>query len=1042
MSQQVLPLVFAGGMDQNNNTIVGPPGIQRLERARFVEPGNIAISNGYQWATGFSFANGMRQVFQVGQNRVLVASDGSGNYSVKTLAPDGGVVSRNYQIPAVEAPYRIIFNPSLTTAYVPPKAGDCVRVSRIANGDSIWTLFATWNTSVSTLTAFGIFSGTKQISSGIVTTPQGNTQNFGVAQHNRANNERWAWSKVGAYIHLLQLAYSGYYSWSVYRVFSNAGYNGLWLRDAACSTPASGNPSIYFLADDNNVYGFETGSSTTLTPFGVAVTGGATGTPIGIAAFGNYLVRITTTGWCKAFRLSTGLGVGSEIQTVSGSYSAINKATIGAGASTEEYCAAVEETHTYGTRCVALVQLTNPGGAGLSAGGTYRLGHASLCGRPFIRENRWYVPIMDDCVISRTFRVQDITEQYSNRSLVFAAQGEMPTATQIDCGTTAVGATQFCESNDLSDLFYFEDPILATNKRAAVFAFSAVNSGNLTGSNCVLNASALVVPVDTLINPVLGLQPIPVDGNHSIVSAGIPWLEGADTLAAGYKTDFPRLVLVEGAAGSTFPTGAVYQYSFVFEHRDASGNYYRSAPAQPLSIIPSVGRATIDIQVVLVPFEFPGSTGIIRIYRTTTNGTVFYDTGLTITTPSGDYVVSDATTDANLINGTILYTQAQNAFGGLKPKYGVPPHRFGARGKDRIAVGGIERANRIRWSLTFFPGEGVAFPHPSEAGWFQDFPAQELTAVWALDDAWVIASRDRIWLVYGQGPDDNGQNGSFEPPRLISANRGVITHKSLCEIPEGLLFQAEDSQIYLLVRGQYQVVWFSSQVKNELFDGLVNGRVLNPIVGAVYNESLQTVHFWRWAASGLDSSPLVYDIRMKSWSLDGDGISNGLTGCLSAGAIRIPGPTGVPTPTVASVTDDKLTWEIVDRSYTGSQSPSGASWQATLTTNDFAPFGFGGWGRVQTVGAIVGLDSGNALLGLSLWRNRRQGIADESAFLTETEGVRSEEYPQLTHAVNLDKMSALRVAISWTGKNIRPAGLVMQLESEQRAERTGTSKRT
>jgi hypothetical protein len=316
---------------------------------------------------------------------------------------------------------------------------------------------------------------------------------------------------------------------------------------------------------------------------------------------------------------------------------------------------------------------------------------------------------------------------------------------------------------------------------------------------------------------------------------------------------------------------------------------------------------------------------------------------------------------------------------------------------------------------------------------------EDINGVAALDDAWIIFSRGKIWSVFGLGPDDNGTSGSFESHRILSPDRGLLTWKSIGESSDGLYFQSTDSQLYLIQRGQMTVVQISYPVQDTLRLGMVGNKLKNPVVATLVHTTHQTVHFVRAPMhDGSDSPPVVFDRRTNFWSTDGDGVSEGLKGAIGGAMLTDTfGALIVGCETLATVTP---TWLTVENATGGAIAAIQGTWTALVETNDVAPFGVAGWGKVSRIG-LVGYSSTNTSYALSAWRDRNQATADDTATLTLSDSGGA-DFPFLQRSPAVDKCSAIRIRLEWSDRATFPAAIVLRVEQSLDAQRTATTRRT
>lgn len=450
-----------------------------------------------------------------------------------------------------------------------------------------------------------------------------------------------------------------------------------------------------------------------------------------------------------------------------------------------------------------------------------------------------------------------------------------------------------------------------------------------------------------------------------VVGGGYPFAVGnrIDSAGLSYQPSQPVVLAATGplAAFGSMSDG-VYQYVKVLETLDSMGNIIRSMPSDIGTVTLSGGTTNQAVNVFFAenPPQLPGvDSGTSRwvIYRTTASGTVFHNVSKgSYFSAYTDVGFTDKLSDSDIASLPILYSQGQNgAVSGQKPNYAIPPCRCIWQGRDRYIVGGLENPRRVRLSKLFQDGERAQFTHPSEAQWSVDVE-DDVIGVAQLDEAWLVLCQSSIYAFFGAGPDDTGAGGEFEVPRCISRQIGCHSWRSLCEIPEGLLFQGQDSIIYLVMRGTLQVVSFSEKVRNLLVN-IATGQSLGWVSAVVRHETRGTLHFVRNTGA-----PLVYNTVTSSWSVDTDWVSDGLTGAISACQARVRRalPTGqqytesFPTVYLAT-TGGRIIYEGCNDGADMSMGPSGAvHWRPFVESNDMALFGLMGWGETPIVSLMFG----------------------------------------------------------------------------------------
>lgn len=539
-----------------------------------------------------------------------------------------------------------------------------------------------------------------------------------------------------------------------------------------------------------------------------------------------------------------------------------------------------------------------------------------------------------------------------------------------------------------------------------------------------------------------GYQHSPIEAYQQaadLVSGGVPVSIGNRLDSAGCLFSVP-VPTVEAVTGAGLPNGT-YLYTLLLELQDSQGRVTRSAPSIPVSVTTTTGTNKVNVTTLVNLPRIPGlSTDNASwvLYRTLADGTVFYR--LTVLTGVDEVVFSDSTSDATLKASSILYTQGSGGgLSGITPSYGVPPCRCIWYGRDRVIVGGLELPRRVRWSKLFYPGEGVSFAHPSLAQWFYDVD-DDVTAVAQLDDAWLVFCRTSIFAIYGNGPDDTGANGSFDAPRCISRSFGCHSPRSLLEIPEGVLFQGQDGGVYLVARGTLQVVWWSEKVRNLLGD-VGTGLPMGWITAVIAHESKNTIHFVRDT-----SPPLVYDKRIQAWAVDTDWHSPGLIGAVAGCVAHLP----AATQTLQNATDENfslfigttdghLIYEGCNNGVTITTGPDGTvKWKPLLETSDVSLFGLMGWGATSRISMLFGAGASaipcETPVTVTIFNDQRRGDDVSTEVEVPHEFTHVSQYVTSVVAPQFPKASTVRLRVEWDKESF--VGLAIEVDQKPRTERT------
>lgn len=285
--------------------------------------------------------------------------------------------------------------------------------------------------------------------------------------------------------------------------------------------------------------------------------------------------------------------------------------------------------------------------------------------------------------------------------------------------------------------------------------------------------------------------------NLHIAGGFMKMYDGQQVVEHGFHL-FPEGLSV----GATSTTGGAlsdgtYEYAAVYAWNDAQGNTHRSAPSIA-EVVTLNGATATQTQTINVPTLrlTDKKDVIIELYRTESNGTIFYKVSSISNPPQNDTTVdsiaiTDGVSDADLINNEVLYTT-----GNVLENLPAPASDLIAAFKNRIFTIN-STSDRLFYSKITFEGFPVEFNDtlqiavPEVGG--------NTTAIKEMDDKLVIFKRDAIYFISGDGPNNLGEQDTFIEPELISAEIGCINEKSVVLTPSGLFFKSQKG-IYLLSR--------------------------------------------------------------------------------------------------------------------------------------------------------------------------------------------------------------------------------------------------
>lgn len=301
-----------------------------------------------------------------------------------------------------------------------------------------------------------------------------------------------------------------------------------------------------------------------------------------------------------------------------------------------------------------------------------------------------------------------------------------------------------------------------------------------------------------------------------------------------------------------------YSYCAIFERTDSMGNVVWSGTSEPKTITTLVGHhpyVTVQGYDASALAGAPYGTFRVVLYRTTDNGTVFYRVG-SQESFTGVAQFEDTMADALLETMPVLYRQP-GTIGTSQPRQAPPAFSCETIHQDRLF--GANGKN-VWYSAVAVQGEST---------WFSDafqFPVEgggNITALSSQDGHLYIFKSDRIFYVDGQGPPENGGNGTeFSSPIELPTTVGCVDPRSVVRTQAGIMFQSTRG-IELLTRKQ-EVMWIGEGVDDHVASFPV-------CTSAVLDEATSRVMFTLAqyeSPSALGSGCiLVYDFTVNMWSV-------------------------------------------------------------------------------------------------------------------------------------------------------------------------------
>lgn len=428
-------------------------------------------------------------------------------------------------------------------------------------------------------------------------------------------------------------------------------------------------------------------------------------------------------------------------------------------------------------------------------------------------------------------------------------------------------------------------------------------------------------------------------------------------------SNFPVVESVTGGGGGAMPAATDYLYRAVYEYLDLQGRRHRSAPSDPFAYNSGANTsATLVMKPLIADTHFPGGAVSLHVYRTLGGQGTYHRvtpaTGAPLGgTPAGAISVAtvsfaDTMSDTTAGGQEFIYTD-----GGVADNTLAPPSTFATVCAGRVWLGGQLDRNVVTASKLLAEGEPTQF---SDLDAFSVFLPQKCTGIASLDGTVVAFARERIYLIQGEGPNDQGV-GQFSPPGELPTDVGCVDWRSVVETSIGIFFQSKRG-IFLLPRGFNTPAFVGAEVEDTLRAYPI---VLSAtLVSSQANQGQATlgeitVRFVvatdEAAQSPTATKVLVYDVRTGGWSVDVAFTANAYSLCGTWNDTFVVPKTSIGLASLASISVEDPATFAEDATFI----------QTQLGTGDIRPFGVGGYGQFNKV-LLLGEYRGNASLLVSV----------------------------------------------------------------------------
>lgn len=338
-------------------------------------------------------------------------------------------------------------------------------------------------------------------------------------------------------------------------------------------------------------------------------------------------------------------------------------------------------------------------------------------------------------------------------------------------------------------------------------------------------------------------------GENTFFEGGsLAMFDGVSATEAGFPL-FPEGIIVAATAGGV-GTDGVHVVAATYDWTDAAGNVHRSALSPTQSVTLGAGNNTARVRVPTLALSQRTSL-TISVWMTAAGGTtLFLASQLNANSTAAAFVTINVNlADADLIGNRLAYNQPLQAGTTLPNVAPNPMHGIGV--SQRRLWGFLsDEPLEYAYSQEVLPNTGLQFNNDNLGGALPSGTGKGVATA-ELDEKTILFAERGIYVVFGSGPTPSGGFNNFSDPKPVPSDVGCSDARSVCAIPQGLMFKSAKGW-YLLGR-DLSVRYIGDGVAR--FDG-------QNVTSAVMVGDRQEVRI-----TSTDGATLVYDYLNEQWSV-------------------------------------------------------------------------------------------------------------------------------------------------------------------------------
>lgn len=456
-----------------------------------------------------------------------------------------------------------------------------------------------------------------------------------------------------------------------------------------------------------------------------------------------------------------------------------------------------------------------------NAGGSGGMADAHVVAKPWVYDDGVYVPIRFYTSLENShiaivrFKPEIGTQRASNYGVMemraLGSQAADANPHDVSGNVAVSGATvmvPFLRSDR------FNSPIIGTDPTGTT---TVLESGGSAVGTQVINVTG--VDGYTVKHDQRDRFQLAKLGPYTFLGGGtVLTFDGRRLFELGFWSfpDISSSSFTPSTSGGSMADGT-YRYTAMWEWPDYAGNVHRSSYVTTATATISGGGGSGSVAFALpdglsqTMKQFRIATGVygdgrpvvLAIYRSVEGETTLHrleGTGVTGFPESsmdafeglGTYTDTFNSTTIDLVSRELIYADGGE---GELPNEAPPPARVLTVHDARLW--GVDDTDRsvVWYTKQFYPGAAPAWNRSLVV----QFPA-DVEAITGQDGNFVAFTRHAIYTVVGRGFDNTGQLTGYEPPQLLSGERGCVNARSIVAAPPGTFFESHRG-IELLPRG-------------------------------------------------------------------------------------------------------------------------------------------------------------------------------------------------------------------------------------------------